>query len=149
MRREVRCPERRGLSARGLKASVRQLGCRRSIRSAPEGLAALMDPSSNGKQELRASRLFYGSGKYVYTKLCTPSYHWGAQCVIFGRNCAPVGDARLSSGLDSSDHEACGRRAGASRVSLALLSAVLYYVNYVSSRYSRIATIRGSAMSTV
>tara|TARA_B110000027_G_scaffold84322_1_gene89506 strand:+ start:903 stop:1139 length:237 start_codon:yes stop_codon:yes gene_type:complete len=69
MRREVRCPERRGLSARGLKASVRQLGCRRSIRSAPEGLAALMDPSSNGKQELRASLLFFGSGKYVYTLL--------------------------------------------------------------------------------
>ena len=69
MRREVGCPEKRGLSARGLKASATQLGCRRSIRSAPEGLAALMDPSSNGKQEARASRLFYGSGKYVYTLL--------------------------------------------------------------------------------
>lgn len=64
MRREVRCPERRGLSARGLKASVRQLGCRRSIRSAPEGLAALMDPSSNGKQELRESAVSDKEGRF-------------------------------------------------------------------------------------
>jgi len=47
-----------------LKASATQLGCRRSIRSAPEGLAALMDPSSNGKQELRESAVSDKEGRF-------------------------------------------------------------------------------------